>query len=198
MNKLIYEILGYPREFMNADTGSYERTPHYTIETKKNKLDSKYRVAINYLKNKSSILKKNEEIMKKYSRSNIQKSEDNLKVRHSSKSSYHQTKNLKIKKGQYQRMAKGASHKTHYSSESASSLKKSSLKGGQKAKTKERQVSIGNQNERPQDNYVHKTQPKSIGSQLMNYTNKSKRLTTNTLTTKQNPKAKKRMNNSTS
>lgn len=158
-------------------------------------------MAINHLKNKSSILKKNEEIMKKYSRSNIQKSEDNFIMRQSSLSNSHKSKNLKVKKGHYQRAMEGDTEKTYYSSESISSLKKGSMKGSHKIKSKGRQISNEHRHERSQGDNTHKSQSKSIGSQLMKYTNKSKRLTIKNdkcLIIKNIGKEKKKINNLTS
>ncbi|CAI2362158.1 unnamed protein product [Moneuplotes crassus] len=190
--------IAYPKEFICEDIISTERTPHYTLKTKKKSMMKNMKF-LNNLKSQSSLIKKNGKILKKYSNPNGQSADSQAMLRHSCKSSCHQTKNLKIKKGQSYKTINKEIGKSHYSSESMSSLKKGNFSLNNKIKKKGRQVSSNKQqNERNTDISHPKNHSKSIGSQLMNYTKKSKRLTTSTETTSKANIHANLINNSTS
>lgn len=165
--------------------------------------------SFNNLKNQSSLYK-NRKILNKYSNANshthdgnllttqdqkfmICKFSSNFIAKHSSKSSCHHTKNLKVKKSHgYKTMHKDIA-KTQYSSESTASVKKANFSLAGQQKKRSRQIS------RRKDDPESGPKTKPTGSQLMSYTNKSKRLATSTeSSSKVNLNTKKRSSNSTS
>lgn len=134
--------------------------------------------------------------MKKYSKSNVQKPGENFSVRHSSKSSYHQPKNLKVKKIQGSKTIDRDTLLTHSSIDSTSVLKKHSMHLSKKIECKTRERNND-------DDFYHKSlNSKPTASQLLSYTNKSKRLVGTSLdkssVSKVSSKSKKRLNNSIS
>lgn len=90
-------------EFSESNFESHQIPPHFTIDERKRELNLKYDIAINSLKEKSAIAKKNEKIMSKYSRENNRKDEFQFALKSSASSNSQQQKCLKFKKSQIQK-----------------------------------------------------------------------------------------------
>ena len=84
-------------EFSESNFESHQIPPHFTIDDRKKELNLKYDIAINNLKDKSSIAKKNEQILNKYSRENNRKDQFQFALKQSSNSSTQPQKCLKFK-----------------------------------------------------------------------------------------------------
>jgi hypothetical protein len=135
--------------------------------------------------------------MKKYSRSNVQKPGENFSIHHASKSSYHNPKNLKVKKLHGSKTIDRDTVMTHSSIDSTSGGKKQRMQLSKNIKSK----SGGNGSDINHLHYKYQN-TKPTASQLKSYTNKSKRLGGTSLDktniSKASSSSKRRLNNSTS
>lgn len=162
--------------------------------------------------------------MKKYSRATAHQTESNFSARNSSKSSFKQSKGCELFKMNYTneslrkskptkslKVKKADGHYTldkdigiHASIDSIPGIKKHAMQLSKKIKSKTREFvnTIGDPvNDSKGDNVHTVNLSKTPGSQLVHYTNKSKRLAGSnekTNTSKNSSKSKKRLNNSIS